>query len=126
MRRGKVKSVDVMKAGVRVALASTIVGGLLVGTFAQAQAAGTLDTTFGSGGTVTTTFATTTLVPIGAVEQSSGDIVVISQADFQADAGTNIGLIRFTAAGKLDKTFGTKGSIFTQFANTELDPSYFA
>ena len=116
-----------MKSSKGIALAGLLMLGLAFHTqLAQAQAAGTLDTTFGTAGTVTTTFTTTTLVPIGAVEQSSGDIVVVSQADFQADAGTNIGLTRFTAAGKLDKTFGKGGSIFTQFTNTELDPSFFA
>ena len=47
--------------------------GLAVGVnFAQAQTAGSFDTTFGTGGTVTTTFAGQTVVPIGAVQHGRG------------------------------------------------------
>lgn len=103
----------------------TIAGLLAVGlvfgvNFAQAQA-GTLDTRFGTDGTVTTIFDNT-MVPVGAVQQANGDIVVLSQFDFVNDSGTQIGLTRYTAAGKLDTTFGTKGSTITEFSSISFDP----
>jgi hypothetical protein len=48
--------------------------------FAQAQA-GTLDATFGTGGTVTTSFADGA-AGVGAFEQSNGDIVAVAQVNF--------------------------------------------
>jgi uncharacterized delta-60 repeat protein len=108
----------------------TIAGLLAVGlafgvNFAQAQA-GTLDPNFGTGGTVTTAFPGDTMLPIGAAQQASGDIVVLSQFDFVSDAGTQIGLTRYTPAGKLDTTFGTKGSTITNFSSFTFDPIAFA
>ena len=108
----------------------TISGLLAVGlvfgvNFARAQA-GTLDPTFGKGGTVTTIFTGDTMIPIGAAQQANGDIVVLSQFDIVSDEGTQIGLTRYTAAGKLDKTFGTKGSTITNFSSFTFDPFAFA
>jgi len=111
----------------------TIAGLLAVGlvfgvNFAQAQA-GTLDPKFGTDGTVTTIFTgagSPVMMPIGAVQQASGDIVVLSQFDFVADSGTQIGLTRYTAAGKLDPTFGSKGSTITHFSSFTFDPFAFA
>jgi uncharacterized delta-60 repeat protein len=111
----------------------TIAGLLAVGlvfgvNFAQAQA-GTLDPNFGTDGTVTTIFTgagSPVMLPIGAVQQASGDIVVLSQFDFVSDEGTQIGLTRYTPAGKLDTTFGTKGSTITNFSSFTFDPFAFA
>src|ERR1700683_2275374 len=66
------------------------------------------------------------MLPIGVVQQASGDIVVLSQFDFAADVGTQIGLTRYTSAGKLDKTFGTKGSTITNFSSFTFQPIAFA
>jgi hypothetical protein len=44
------------KSGLRSAVLAAVTLGLMGGNIALAQAAGTLDPTFGSGGTVTTTF----------------------------------------------------------------------
>ena len=116
-----------MRSGKALTIAGLLVTGLAFNTqFARAQAAGNLDTTFGTGGTVTTTFSGQTVTPIGAVQQSNGDIVVISQFDFQSDAGTGVGVTRYTLAGKLDTTFGTKGSTFTTFPNIIFQALWFA
>jgi uncharacterized delta-60 repeat protein len=116
-----------MKSRKGITIAGLLVLGLAFDTqFVQAQAAGSLDTTFGTGGTVTTTFSGQTVVPIGAVQQSNGDIVVVSQFDFQSDEGTGVGVTRYTAAGKLDTTFGTKGSTFTTFPNIIFQALWFA
>jgi uncharacterized delta-60 repeat protein len=102
---------------------------LLVGVapgVALAQTAGSLDTTFGNGGSATTAFASETLVPIGALEQSNGDIVVLSQFDIVEDVGTQIALTRYTSAGVLDTTFGTRGSTTTAFSAFSFNPFAFA
>jgi uncharacterized delta-60 repeat protein len=91
---------------------------------AQAQA-GTLDSTFGTGGTVTTSFADG-VAGVGAFEQSNGDIVAIAQVNFVNNAGTGIGLVRYTSAGELDTTFGTNGIAITTFAGIAFDPFGFA
>jgi uncharacterized delta-60 repeat protein len=110
----------------------TIAGLLAVGlSFGVnfAHAAGTPDPKFGTDGTVTTIFTgagSPVMMPIGAVQQASGDIVVLSQFDFVADSGTQIGLTRYTAAGKLDPTFGSKGSTITNFSSFTFDPLAFA
>src|SRR5580658_3165647 len=118
-----------MKAFSLHTIAGLLAVGLVCGVnFAQAQA-GTLDPTFGTGGTVTTVFTgagSPVMLPIGAVQQASGDIVVLSQFDFVSDDGTQIGLTRYTAAGKLDKTFGTQGSTITNFSSFTFDPFAFA
>ena len=99
--------------------------GLMFGTnFAQAQA-GSLDTTFGTGGTVTTTF-TDGVAGVGGFEQSNGDIVAVAQVNFVNNKGTGIGLVRFTSAGELDTTFGTNGITVTTFAGIAFDPFGFA
>lgn len=116
-----------MKSGKAIMIAGLLALGLAFDTqFDQAQAAGSLDTTFGTGGTVITTFSDQTVVPIGAVQQSNGDIVVVSQFDFQSDAGTGVGVTRYTAAGKLDTSFGTEGSTFTTFPNIIFQALWFA
>jgi uncharacterized delta-60 repeat protein len=91
--------------------------------------AGTLDPKFGTDGTVTTIFTgagSPIMLPISALEQASGDIVVLSQFDFVADEGTQIGLTRYTAAGRLDETFGTQGSTITNFSSFTFQPFAFA
>ena len=106
-------------------IAGLLAIGLMFGVnFAQAQA-GTLDPNFGTGGTVTTIFGET-MLPIGAVQQASGDIVVLSEFDFVEGFGTQIGLTRYISAGKLEKTFGTKGSTITNFSSFTFQPFAFA
>jgi uncharacterized delta-60 repeat protein len=91
---------------------------------AQAQA-GSLDTTFGTGGTVTTSFANG-VAGVGAFEQSSGDIVTIAQVNFVNQVGTGIGLVRYTSSGELDTSFGTNGITITTFDAIGFDPIGFA
>jgi hypothetical protein len=115
-----------MKRGTPLTIAGPFVIGLAFDIqFAQAQAAGSLDATFGTNGIVTTTFCGQTMMPIGAVQQSNGDIVVISQFDFQNDTGTGVGVTPYTAVGRLDTTFGTVGSTFTAFPTIIFEALWF-
>jgi uncharacterized delta-60 repeat protein len=110
-------------------IAGLLAVGLVFGVnFAQAQA-GTLDPNFGTDGTVTTIFTgagSPVMLPIGAAQQANGDIVVLSEFDFVEGFGTQIGLTCYTSAGKLDKTFGTKGSTITNFSPFTFQPFAFA
>ena len=102
----------------------TIAGLLAVGlafgaNFAQAQA-GTLDTTFGTGGIVTTNIGEN-LSPLTAIEQPNGDIAVVTGFNNQGDSNPNgevIGLVRYTSDGTL---IGT--TIASFFANGISSPS---
>jgi uncharacterized delta-60 repeat protein len=107
----------------------TLIAALLGGSAAWGQAAGSPDPTFGKDGTVTTTFTgagSPVMLPVGALEQPNGDIVVLSQFDFVNGSGTQIGLTRYTSAGVPDTTFGTKGSTITAFPTFTFGPSWFA
>ncbi len=123
-----------MKNATLLTLTGLLAIGLMFGVnLAQAQSigggAGTLDPRFGTGGTVTTIFTgagSPVMLPIGAAQQASGDIVVLSQFDLVEDEGTQIGLTRYTAAGHLDTTFGTQGSTITNFSSFTFDPFAFA
>jgi len=88
----------------------------------RAQAAGTLDPTFGTGGTVTTIFNSGTITPMGAVEQPNGDIVVLCEAGPSEFSLTQLALTRYTSAGVLDTTFGNKGTTLTAFSTFTFSP----
>ncbi len=89
-------------------------------SLSQAQAAGTLDTTFGSNGIVTTSLGSgVTGSPMGAFEESNGDILVVVEAFEASEAGTNsvVEILRYTPQGQLDTTFGTDGVVTTTIPN---------
>jgi uncharacterized delta-60 repeat protein len=122
---------QVLRTATKTLGSASVVAALIgcAGGLGVAQTAGTLDTTFGTGGTVTTIFTgagSPVMLPIGAAQKASGDIVVLSEFDFVSDEGTQIGLTRYTPAGKLDTTFGTKGSTITNFSSFTFDPFAFA
>lgn len=80
---------------------------------------GSLDTTFGSGGRVTTDFAgrsdnaaAVTIQPDGKILVAGGASLVATSADFA--------LVRYNANGSLDTTFGSGGIVTTDF-NGGLD-----
>src|SRR5579862_9694850 len=116
---------DEMKRATLHTVAGLLALGLAFGAdFAHAQA-GTLDPTFGTGGVVTTSFANGS-TGVGSFEQSNGDIVAVAQVDFVNNAGTGIGLVRYTSTGTLDTTFGTDGITNTTFAGFTFNPFGFA
>ena len=114
-----------MKKATFHTIAGLLTLGLAFGSnLAEAQA-GTLDPTFGNGGVVTTSFAKGS-AGVGSFEQSNGDIVAVAQVDFVDNAGTGIGLVRYTSTGTLDTTFGTDGITNTTFVGFTFDPFGFA
>jgi uncharacterized delta-60 repeat protein len=91
-----------MKKCGRLLVESLLVASILTAVGpANGSTAGALDTTFGNGGIVRTTF---TNIGAGAVLfQSSGDIVTVGSVT------GGLGAVRFLPNGQLDSSFGTQG-----------------
>lgn len=81
---------------------------------ARYNANGSLDTTFGTGGKVTTTFTgATNAQGLTVALQSDGKIIVVGAANATA-ATWDFALARYNADGSLDTTFGTGGKVTTE------------
>jgi len=83
--------------------ASTAVAGVFDFAVRRLTAAGATDTTFGTNGTVTTTFGTSAVARALAID-STARIVAVGKA------GTKFALARYSADGVLDTTFGVSGT----------------
>jgi uncharacterized delta-60 repeat protein len=79
---------------------------------ARYTTAGALDTTFGSGGIVTTIISGTDRV-LSVVIQSDGKIIAAGYSN------NNFALARYTTAGALDTTFDSDGIVTTDFGSTD-------
>jgi uncharacterized delta-60 repeat protein len=87
---------------------------------------GTVDTTFGAGGAVATSFSPSPTQPnatlFALALQSNGDIVAAGSAanitPFGAQAG-DFALTRYIGNGALDTAFGSGGKVTTAFENNE-------
>src|SRR5437870_4774898 len=79
---------------------------------------GTLDPTFGNGGTVTS--GALSFGAYAIVRQSDGKLIVAGSA-VDAAGSTGFGLARFDSDGTLDPTFGTAGVVSTDFAGGDDD-----
>jgi uncharacterized delta-60 repeat protein len=75
---------------------------------ARLNADGSLDSSFGTGGKVTTPLAGGARAGIAAVLQLDGRIVALGSTGFPR---TNIAVVRYLANGSLDATFGTAGQV---------------
>jgi uncharacterized delta-60 repeat protein len=125
VNQNKKKKEKAMKKSMFHTFAGLLAITLMFGVSSAQAQAGSLDTTFGMGGTVTTSFADG-VAGIGAFEQSNGDIVTVAQVNFINNVGTGIGLVRYTSGGELDTSFGTNGVTLTTFAGIAFDPFGFA
>jgi uncharacterized delta-60 repeat protein len=94
------------------------------GGLGVAQTAGSLDPTFGTGGIVMQNglFESQNVMPLTAIEQPGGDIVVILGIN-NIVATEPFGLVRFTSEGKLDTTFGTNGVTMVTFTDFINEPN---
>lgn len=77
---------------------------------------GTLDTTFGTGGIVTTDMGTMSDAAYAIVVQSDGRIVLAGEAGSGNSA--DFALARYNTNGTLDGTFGSSGRVITDFAGS--------
>jgi uncharacterized delta-60 repeat protein len=75
---------------------------------ARFEATGSLDASFGDAGVVRTVLPVKAL---GAALQPDGKIIVVGGAN--SDTGYDVVLVRYTAGGALDDTFGTDGVVTT-------------
>ena len=97
-------------------------GGNTTFALARYNAAGSLDTSFGTGGKVTTAIGSTDDEVLALVLQPDGKLVA---AGFTASAGnTAFALARYNADGSLDASFGTAGKVTT--AVESIDDAAFA
>jgi uncharacterized delta-60 repeat protein len=86
--------------------------------------AGTLDSTFGTTGKVTTSFPpNTTGMAMAPAVQPDGKIVVAGTVSFVAGGptSTSIALARYNTDGSLDNSFGNGGQVTTQVAAPASD-----
>src|SRR5580658_2340394 len=96
-----------MKKCILHSIAAVLACGLMFGTdVAQAQSvgghhAGTLDPTFGTGGTVRTNFGGVSVTPLTAIEQSNGNIAVVTGLGNGVPGEENFALVRYTSNGTL-------------------------
>jgi uncharacterized delta-60 repeat protein len=81
---------------------------------------GSLDTTFGVGGKVTTDFNAPFDNGYSVIQQSDGKIVVVGSSYNDLTNDVDFALSRYNSDGSLDATFGTSGKVTTDF-NTLYD-----
>src|SRR5436305_10735635 len=81
---------------------------------------GSLDTTFGTGGTVTTDFFGTEDDVFSILIQPDGKIVAVGSANSPVDF-YDFAAARYLANGTLDSTFGTGGKVSTDFGDHNFD-----
>jgi uncharacterized delta-60 repeat protein len=77
------------------------------------DADGTLDTTFGDAGTVTTDFTTNGDTCLAVALQSDGKILAAGSIGFVPHTNPNFGIARYNLDGTLDTTFGDGGMVTT-------------
>lgn len=78
---------------------------------------GTLDSSFGSAGKVTTSFGPTADSAQGVVIQQDGKIVVGGSTGFPQQRDDRFALARYDADGSLDSSFGSGGRVTTSFGS---------
>ena len=76
---------------------------------------GSLDTSFGTGGTTTTLFPGTSDDQANAVAYQGDKAVVVGQASADGGVTFNFALARYNKNGSLDTSFGTGGLVVTSF-----------
>jgi uncharacterized delta-60 repeat protein len=84
---------------------------------------GTLDTTFGTGGKVTTRIADVAMAFALAV-QADGKLVAAGWAAGTGTGSRDFALARYTPDGSLDTTFGTGGKVTTDFGGGQPDEAH--
>ena len=111
-----------MKKGTLITITGLLAIGLLFSVnFAQAQtigrqAPGSLDPTFGTGGTVTTTFGGVSVSPLTAIEQSNGNIAVVTGLGNGVPNEEDFALVRYMSSGTLIGV--TRAAFFTDGINS--------
>ncbi|WP_395737483.1 cadherin-like beta sandwich domain-containing protein [Prosthecobacter sp.] len=84
---------------------------------------GSLDTGFGTGGKTKVDFGGGYDIGFGVAVQSDGAIVVAGIANYYGAGGGEFGVARFTAAGGLDTSFGSSGTVITAIGTYTDEPA---
>jgi uncharacterized delta-60 repeat protein len=108
--------VALMSDGRIVAVGSAASAGVTFAALARFEADGSLDTSFGIGGKVTTTFLGVFDRANAVAIQPDGRIVVAG-VTFRTSSRSDILLARYDANGSLDQTFGSGGWVTTSVVN---------
>ena len=88
---------------------------------------GELDPSFGSGGKVVTALGTDSDTAYALALQPDGKLVVGGDSNRgSSQTGVDFALVRYTAAGALDTTFGTSGVVLTPIASNGARDSIYA
>ena len=90
-----------------------------------AQSNGSVDTTFGSNGTVTLPFGGGSGFDFGTTMVSDqGQVMTVSIADGSGSTPTTVTVTRYTSSGSVDTTFGIDGSVVTSVPGWESFVDY--
>jgi uncharacterized delta-60 repeat protein len=95
----------------------TAPGGAVQFAVARYDSDGTLDTSFGTGGKVTTSFGGTDDEAAGVAVQADGRIVAAGFTD--AGGSPTFAVARYTSTGSLDASFGSSGKVTTSFGGVD-------
>ena len=79
---------------------------------------GSPDTSFGTGGKVTTDFAGSQDHAEGVAIQADGRIVVVGKA--AVNGQNNFGIVRYNVNGSLDSSFGSQGKVTTSIGDGDI------
>jgi uncharacterized delta-60 repeat protein len=104
-------SVTIQPDGMIVVAGVALIGSTDDFALARYNADGSLDTSFGTGGKVTTAIGTNTDMGYSVTIQADGKIVVAGIAVI--DGSPDFALVRYNANGSLDTSFGTGGMVTT-------------
>lgn len=105
------------------AFMAIMLGAVMTPDLAQA-APGDLDPTFGVGGRVTTDLRRTTDLANAVAVQPDGKLVVIGETYDNNDfSGEDFVVARYNTDGTLDRTFGSRGRVRTDFPGLAAVPS---
>jgi uncharacterized delta-60 repeat protein len=110
-------SVAVQPNGKIVAVGNTLTSAGADFALARYNRDGTLDTSFGTGGKVTTDFADSDDYAASVAVQPNGTIVAAGYAS--SGTGNDFALARYNHDGTLDTSFGTGGKVTTDFAGLD-------
>jgi uncharacterized delta-60 repeat protein len=88
-----------------------------------AAAAGELDPTFGTSGLVTTDFGGRGDFALASAVQTDGKVVVAGNSSLQGVFAVDFALARYNSDGTLDPTFGSSGTVLTDFG-AQLDAAF--
>jgi uncharacterized delta-60 repeat protein len=114
---------DTLQSDGKLVVAGTYVNQSTPNAFALARynADGSLDTSFGNAGLVTTAIGGGNGLAFGVVVQRDGRIVLAGYSDGEDH---DFALACYTANGTLDSTFGTAGIVTTNFSTNSDDIAY--